>query len=54
MSVGTYSGDGSAMAVRAGLPLQDLVQFHPTGIYGARCLITEGKHSYNPSTSEFC
>ena len=37
------TGDGSAMTARAGLPLQDMefVQFHPTGIYGAGCLITE-------------
>ena len=43
-SAHTCSGDGNAMIVRAGLPLQDLefVQFHPTGIYGAGCLITEG------------
>ncbi|PAV23298.1 succinate dehydrogenase [Pyrrhoderma noxium] len=43
-SAHTCSGDGNGMVVRAGLPLQDLefVQFHPTGIYGAGCLITEG------------
>ncbi|KAG0705874.1 succinate dehydrogenase [Suillus ampliporus] len=43
-SAHTCSGDGNAMVTRAGLPLQDLefVQFHPTGIYGAGCLITEG------------
>jgi succinate dehydrogenase / fumarate reductase flavoprotein subunit len=40
----TQTGDGNAMVLRAGLPLQDMefVQFHPTGIYGAGCLITEG------------
>ncbi|HWD68181.1 MAG TPA: succinate dehydrogenase flavoprotein subunit, partial [Caulobacteraceae bacterium] len=40
----TQTGDGAGMALRAGLPLQDMefVQFHPTGIYGAGCLITEG------------
>jgi succinate dehydrogenase / fumarate reductase, flavoprotein subunit len=40
----TQTGDGNAMLLRAGLPLQDMefVQFHPTGIYGAGCLITEG------------
>jgi succinate dehydrogenase / fumarate reductase flavoprotein subunit len=38
------TGDGNAMVLRAGLPLQDMefVQFHPTGIYGAGCLISEG------------
>ncbi|KAJ7632542.1 succinate dehydrogenase [Roridomyces roridus] len=43
-SAHTCSGDGNAMVARAGLPLQDLefVQFHPTGIYGSGCLITEG------------
>jgi succinate dehydrogenase / fumarate reductase flavoprotein subunit len=40
----TQTGDGNAMALRAALPLQDMefIQFHPTGIYGAGCLITEG------------
>jgi succinate dehydrogenase / fumarate reductase flavoprotein subunit len=40
----TQTGDGGGMALRAGLPLQDMefVQFHPTGIYGAGCLVTEG------------
>jgi succinate dehydrogenase (ubiquinone) flavoprotein subunit len=43
-SAHTCTGDGGGMVSRAGLPLQDLefVQFHPTGIYGAGCLITEG------------
>ena len=43
-SAHTCTGDGGGMALRAGLALQDMefVQFHPTGIYGAGCLITEG------------
>jgi succinate dehydrogenase / fumarate reductase flavoprotein subunit len=43
-SAHTVTGDGNGMVLRAGLPLQDMefVQFHPTGIYGAGCLMTEG------------
>jgi len=43
-SAHSCTGDGNAMVLRAGLPLQDMefIQFHPTGIYGAGCLITEG------------
>ena len=43
-SAHTCTGDGNAMALRAGLPNQDMefIQFHPTGIYGAGCLISEG------------
>ena len=43
-SAHTCTGDGGGMVLRAGLPLQDMefVQFHPTGIYGAGCMITEG------------
>ena len=43
-SAHTCTGDGNAMVMRAGLPLQDMefIQFHPTGIYGSGCLITEG------------
>lgn len=43
-SAHTCTGDGNAMILRAGLPLQDMefIQFHPTGIYGSGCLITEG------------
>ncbi len=43
-SAHTCTGDGNGMVLRAGIPLQDMefVQFHPTGVYGAGCLITEG------------
>ena len=43
-SAHTCTGDGNGMVLRAGLPLQDMefVQFHPTGVYGSGCLITEG------------
>jgi succinate dehydrogenase / fumarate reductase flavoprotein subunit len=43
-SAHTCTGDGNAMVMRAGLPLMDMefIQFHPTGIYGSGCLITEG------------
>ncbi|MBV6633668.1 MAG: succinate dehydrogenase flavoprotein subunit [Alphaproteobacteria bacterium] len=43
-SAHSCTGDGNAMVLRAGLPLQDMefIQFHPTGVYGAGCLITEG------------
>lgn len=43
-SAHTCTGDGNAMVLRAGLPLQDMefTQFHPTGIYGSGCLMTEG------------
>jgi succinate dehydrogenase / fumarate reductase flavoprotein subunit len=43
-SAHTCTGDGGGMATRAGIPLEDMefVQFHPTGIYGAGCLMTEG------------
>ncbi|MGL4426199.1 MAG: succinate dehydrogenase flavoprotein subunit [Alphaproteobacteria bacterium] len=43
-SAHTCTGDGNAMVLRQGLPLQDMefIQFHPTGIYGSGCLITEG------------
>src|SRR5712672_2453065 len=43
-SAHTCTGDGNAMALRAGLPLEDMefTQFHPSGIYGSGCLITEG------------
>lgn len=44
-SAHTCTGDGGGMVARAGLPLQDMefVQFHPTGIYGSGCLITEAR-----------
>ena len=53
-SAHTCTGDGNAMVLRAGLPLQDMefIQFHPTGIYGAGCLITEGARGeggYSPT-----
>ncbi|CAD8136572.1 unnamed protein product [Paramecium pentaurelia] len=43
-SAHTCTGDGGGMTIRAGLPMEDLefVQFHPTGIYGSGCLMTEG------------
>jgi succinate dehydrogenase / fumarate reductase flavoprotein subunit len=43
-SAHTCTGDGGGMAIRAGLPLEDMefIQFHPTGVYGSGCLITEG------------
>jgi len=43
-SAHTCTGDGGGMVTRAGLPLSDMefVQFHPTGIFGAGCLMTEG------------
>src|SRR5436189_6183877 len=43
-SAHTCTGDGGGMVLRAGLPLQDMefIQFHPTGIYGSGCLVTEG------------
>ena len=43
-STHTCTGDGNGMVVRAGLPLEDMefVQFHPMGIYGSGCLMTEG------------
>src|SRR5262249_59586790 len=49
-SAHTRTGDGNAMVLRAGLPLQDMefVQFHPTGIYGAGCLITGGARAGGP------
>src|SRR3546814_8876506 len=50
----TQTGDGNAMVLRAGLPLQDMefVQFHPTGIYGAGCLITEGARGEGGRSAE--
>jgi succinate dehydrogenase / fumarate reductase flavoprotein subunit len=56
-SAHTCTGDGNAMVLRAGLPLQDMefVQFHPTGIYGAGVLITEGERfmeRYAPSAKD--
>jgi succinate dehydrogenase / fumarate reductase flavoprotein subunit len=53
-SAHTCTGDGNGMVLRAGLPLQDMefVQFHPTGIYGAGCLITEGMERYAPNAKD--
>jgi succinate dehydrogenase / fumarate reductase flavoprotein subunit len=53
-SAHTCTGDGSAMALRAGLPLQDMefIQFHPTGVYGAGVLITEGARGEYLTNSE--
>lgn len=57
-SAHTCTGDGTAMVTRAGLCNSDMefVQFHPTGIYGAGCLITEGSRgeSYLRSFLCFC
>jgi succinate dehydrogenase/fumarate reductase flavoprotein subunit len=55
-SAHTCTGDGNAMALRAGIPLQDpeFVQFHPTGIYGAGCLITEGCRGEEISLNHDC
>ena len=49
------TGDGNGMVLRAGLPLQDMefVQFHPTGIYGAGCLITEGARGEGAYLDQF-
>jgi succinate dehydrogenase / fumarate reductase flavoprotein subunit len=49
------TGDGNAMVLRAGLPLQDMefVQFHPTGIYGSGCLITEGSRGEGAYLTNF-
>jgi succinate dehydrogenase/fumarate reductase flavoprotein subunit len=54
-SAHTCTGDGNAMVLRAGLPLQDMefVQFHPTGIYGSGCLITEGRARRRRLPDEF-
>ena len=54
-SAHTCTGDGNGMVLRAGLPMQDMefVQFHPTGIYGAGCLITEGARGEGRLPDEF-
>ncbi|MEY2813052.1 MAG: succinate dehydrogenase, flavoprotein subunit [Pseudomonadota bacterium] len=55
-SAHTCTGDGNAMVLRAGLPLQDMefIQFHPTGIYGAGCLITEGSREICSFSKRSC
>ncbi len=51
----TQTGDGNGIVLRAGLPLQDMefIQFHPTGIYGVGCLITEGARGEGGYSDQF-